>query len=182
MQAMEDKMNTLILMTALIGCDGKDDTSSNADSFDAGEFQFTNTAVDDDCLDGGFTVLFLPEGDGTESDWAYPVELPAWNNLPATYSIQLQEPFSSMDITVTDGGSEQFSMAGALQAGVVFNEDSYPDCTVDLNIDATINIETVDSVTGQAFMTVDSPSGDTCPVFEGGTPCQVTLDFFGSRL
>ena len=175
-------MRHFFLMAALVGCGDKDDTGSDGGSFDAGEFQFTNTAVDDACLDGGFTVLFLPEGNGTENDWAYPVELPAWDNLPATYSIQLQEPFSGMEITVTEGGSEQFSMAGALQTGVVFNEDSYPDCTVDLNIDATINIETSDSVTGQAFMTVDNPSGDTCPVFEGGTPCQVTLDFYGSRL
>lgn len=174
-------MRHLILMAALVGCGDKDDSGSSGDAFEAGEFQFTNTAVSDACLDGGFTVLFLPEGDGSESDWAYPVELPAWDNLPATYSIQLQDPFSSMEITVTEGGTDQFAMAGALQTGVVFNEDSYPDCTVDLSIDATINIETADSVTGQAFMSVDNPSGDTCPVFDSGTPCQVTLDFYGSR-
>ena len=174
-------MLSFFFMTFLAGCGDKDDTGDTS-GFETGEFQFTNTAVDDACLDGGFTVLFLPEGSGTENDWAYPVELPAWDSLPATYSIQLQEPFSSMEITVTDGGSEQFAMAGALQTGVVFNEDSYPDCTVDLSIDATINIETSDAVTGQAFMTVDNPSGDTCPVFSSGTPCQVTLDFYGSRL
>ena len=164
---------------ALSGCGDKDDTGAAA-PFEAGEFQFTNTAVSDACLDGGFTVLFLPEGDGSESDWAYPVELPGWDSLPASYSIQLQEPFSSMEITVTEGGADQFAMEGALQSGVVFNEDSYPDCTVDLSIDATINIETSSSVTGQALMSVSNASGDTCPVFND-TPCQVALDFYGSR-
>jgi len=164
---------------ALSACGDKDDTGASA-PFEAGEFLFTNTAVSDGCLDGGFTVLFLPEGDGSESDWAYPIELPGWDSLPASYAIQLQEPFSSMDITVTDGGTDQLVMAGALQSSVVFNEDSYPDCTVDLSIDATINIETSSSVTGQALMSVSNASGDTCPVFND-TPCQVALDFYGSR-
>ena len=175
-------MRHLFVLAALVGCGDKDDTGSSSDEFEAGDFQFTNTAVNDACLDGGFTVLFLPEGNGSENAWAYPVELPAWDALPATYDIQLQDPFSTMEITVSEGGTNQFAMAGALQTGVVFNEDSYPDCEVDLSIDATINIETSNSVTGQAVMSVDNPSGDTCPVFEGGTPCQVDLDFYGNRL
>ena len=174
-------MRHLFLFAALVACGDKSDSGSDA-AFETGEFQFTNTAVGDACLDGGFTVLFLPEGDGSESDWEYPIELPAWDGLPVSYSIQLQQPFDSMDITVSEGGTAQFAMAGALQEGVVFNEDSYPDCTVDLSIDATINIETNDSLTGQALMSVDNPSGSSCPVFEAGTPCQVTLDFYGSRL
>ncbi len=174
-------MRNLILLAALTGCGDKDDTGSSA-SFESGSFQFTSNAADDACLSGAFALLFLPEGDGSENDWAYLIELPAWDSLPATYSIQLQDPFSDMEITVTEGGTDQFAMAGALQSGVVFDEDAYPDCTVDMSIDATINIETSDSVTGQAFMTIDNPSGDTCPVFDNGTPCQVTLDFTGIRL
>ena len=176
-------MRHLFLMAALVGCGDKDDSGSSEAGFEAGSFLFTSNAADEACLDGGFAVLFLPEGAGSESDWAYPIELPGWDALPATYSIQLQEPFSSMEITVTEGGTDQLSMAGAVQTGVVFNEDSYPDCTVDMSIDATINIETSESVSGQAFMTIDNPSGDTCPNFDeySGTPCQVTLDFYGTR-
>lgn len=175
-------MRHLFLMAALVGCGDKDDSGSSDAAFEAGSFQFTSTAVDDYCLQGGFSALLLPEGDGSENDWAYPIELPAWDALPATYTIQIQDPFSSMEITVTEGGTDQFAMDGAEQTGVVFNEDSYPDCLVDMDISATINIESSDSVEGNATLSITGSSGDTCPVFKKGPPCNVELDFYGTRL
>ena len=81
--------STLSLALTLAACAGKgtDDTGAwDPSDFSGGSFIFTSTAVDDSCLDGAFTALFLPEGDGTTNDWAYPVELPAWSALPAAYA------------------------------------------------------------------------------------------------
>ncbi len=175
-------MRDIMLCAALLsGCGDKDDTGSS-DSFEGGNFQFTSTAVDDKCLGGGFGILLLPEGAGSENDWAYPIELPSWDALPATYEIQLQDPFSNMTITITEGGTNQLTLDGAEQTGVAFDEDSYPGCTVDLDVAATINIESSDQVEGSATLTMTATSGDSCPALKEGPPCDIELDFYGSRL
>ena len=165
------------------GCGDKDDSGGGFTytDFEAGSFQFTSTSVSDGCLDGAFTVLFLPEGAGTESDWTYPVELPAWSSLPSTYTIQLQAPFSDMSVTVEEGGVAQFSLDGAQQTGVEFNADSYPGCLVDLDIAAELDIDSNDTLTGAASMQVSNATGDTCPTFTA-SPCALVLDFYAVRL
>lgn len=172
-----------LALVAVGGCGDKDDTGAGFDAttFSAGSFQFTSTSVTDGCLDGAFSVLFLPEGAGTESDWAYPVELPAWDSLPASYTIQLQAPFSDMAVTVEEGGTAQLSLDGAQQLGVEFNADSYPGCLVDLGISAELDIDNNDALTGTASMQVDNPTGETCPAFTT-SPCALVLDFTATRL
>jgi len=169
----------LILVTACTAT--KTDTAEDTLSeFEGGNFQFVNTSVSDQCLDGAFTVLFLP--DGSEHNWAYPVELPSDSALPATYDIQLEEPFSVMEVSVTSGGSSgSFVIGDAVQEEVLFNADAYADCIVDLSINATITTTDSNNVIGQAILSVTEYSGETCPVFSA-SPCDISLDFSGYRL
>ena len=177
-------MKHIAILFPLMACTNtKNDTSEeiiDAEEFDGGNFQLTNSSVEDQCLDGAFTVLFLP--DGTEHDWAFPIELPAEVALPATYNIQLEEPFSTMEVTVSSGGSSgSFVIENAIQEDVLFNADAYPDCIVDLSIEATLIATDSDNLTGQATLRVMEHTGDSCPVFTT-SPCDILLDFFGSRL
>lgn len=170
-------------LTALLaaGCGDKGDTGGfDYTQFEAGGFTFTSTAVSDACLDGAFGVLFLPEGAGSTNDWANAVDLPAWDSLPSTYPIDLQEPFSTTEVTVEEGGAGLFVLNGVEQTGVEFDADNYPGCLVDLDISAELSIDSNDALTGSADMSVGNPSGDTCPAFSA-TPCQVVLDFVATR-
>jgi hypothetical protein len=137
--------------------------------------------VDDGCLDGSFSVLFLPEGAGTRNDWAYPIELPAWSSLPATYDVQIQEPFSSMAVTVEEAGAGTLSVASAVQTGVEFDAENSPGCLVDMQIDVEIVLDDNDTVHGQAVMSTGSFDEDSCPVVDVD-PCTIVLDFDGTRL
>jgi len=171
-------MNKLFPFIFLLACGDKTET----EPFVSGSFQLTNTAVDDQCLDGAFDVLFLPEGSGTTHDWQFPIELPSDSDLPATYNIQLQEPFSEMEVTVVSGGdSGTFTIDNATQNDVLFDETNSADCVVDLSISATITRTDNDNVTGQGTLSVVEYTGDSCPVFSA-SPCNILLDFYGKRL
>lgn len=174
------------LLALLVACGDKAEDDTGATSwdpadFEAGQFQFTSFSVEDGCLDGSFEVLFLPEGAGTRSDWAYPIELPAWGSLPATYDVQIQEPFSSMSVTVEEAGAGTLTVGSAVQSGVEYDADSAPGCLVDMSIDVEIVLDDNDTVHGQATMSTGSFDEDTCPVVDAD-PCTIVLDFDGVRL
>lgn len=171
----------MLYFLTLFACTSEkgDSASVDPDSFTAGSFQFTSIAVSDQCLDGAFDVLFLP--DGTSNDWQYPIELPSMSDLPQSYSISLQDPFTNMAITANEGPNGTINISDGSQTGILFNGDAYPDCIVDLGIEAAITIVTNDSVTGIATLSVTNASGATCPLFSGD-PCTVLLDFQGVRL
>lgn len=173
-----------VLTTLLLAaCNGKSGDSGTFDytTFKAGNFQFTSYKVDDGCLDGGMGVLFLPEGEGTTQAWKYPIELPSWSDLPATETLHLQDPFYDMDVTIVEGGAGIMSVQGAEQTGVYFDKDNYADCTVDMNIDASVTLHDADNVSGTASMSVSNVNGSTCPTFTED-PCSLTLYFTGTRL
>jgi hypothetical protein len=177
--------STLAPALALVlgACVGTDDTG-NPDDFDfpGGNFQFSNVAVADDCLDGAMAALFLPEGPGSRQDWAVTTELPPWGALPAAYVMDMQAPFQDMDIEVFAGSAEgTLVIDGALQEGVHFDEATYPDCTVNMDIAADVVIDGDDSVHGVAFFQVSGYAGDSCPPF-ATDPCQITLNFVGARV
>ena len=144
----------------------------------------TTTGVEDDCLDGGVGPLFLPEGSGTTSDWVHPIELPLWDAMAAepTYAIHLEDPFSSMDITMTQGDAErQAIMTAARQTGVEFDETTHPGCTVDMDIDAMLGLQEPTLIVGTSTLTIDRAEGEFCPAFYT-PPYTGTTDFRGTRL
>jgi hypothetical protein len=171
----------MTLASSLIACSGGSDSGSDwspAD-FAGGNFQFTSTDVDDSCLDGAFVAVFLPEGAGTTSDWQYPVELPAWSNLPATMEVQLQEPFSTMEVTIEAGqGEGMMTIASAVQTDVEFDADNNPGCLVEMGISVDLVIDDDANVHGSSTMATGSFDEPNCPAVEAD-PCQIELTFTG---
>jgi len=147
-------------------------------------FQMTSYAVDDGCLDGGFVPLLLPEGDDSTNDWEHPIEIPSWEEMETggvTYEIDLQEPFTGMEVTASQGEAKgQVTVSSLGQTDVLFNEDAYDDCVVDMGIDALIVLDGAENVHGYAELRITDARGDSCPLFE--TPCTVDLDFTGALI
>lgn len=172
-----------------LGCGDKGDDTGESTGWDVaefsgGSFQFTTTAADDVCFDGAFAALFLPEGAGSTNNWEYPVELPAWTGLPATYDIQLQEPFSTMEVTVSAGSSAGLmTIDGARQEDVYLDADSeaYGNCQVDMDIAVEVTIDSEDVAHGSAVLTLDNIPTDDCPAIQAD-PCTMTLDFNAARI
>ena len=158
-------------------------TTDGATDFTGGDFQLTTTAVSDYCYDGAMVTIFLPEGDGTTNEWANATTLPGLDELPSTYTIQLQEPFSDMEVTM-EAGADATSMHvhDASQDGVLINE-AWDDCYADLSFSADITIVDADNVTGFVEVTTSNAVGDSCEEMMGGaTECTVELDLTGTRL
>lgn len=173
----------LLLTFALTACTPKGTDSAVPEPFDfaGGTFVMTSTGVDDGCADGSFTTLLLPEGDGSTNEWAYPIEIPSWTDMAAglSYEISLQEPFSAMEVTVTQGETEGLAeMTGAQQNDVLLNEDLHGDCTVDMTIDVVLVLNSDTDVSGSATLNIADAQGELCPQLVDG--CDVLLDFVGS--
>jgi len=173
----------LLATTLLQGCNLKEytqtDTGPGDLSWSGGQFQMTSQGVTDNCADGAFTSLLMPEGDDTPTDWEHLIEVPSWEAMEdrVTYTIKLQEPFSEMQVTVTQGDTEgEVEMSGGSQADIpLFDDDG---CFVDLGISATIQIVDDDNVTGQATLRFEDSSGMNCN-FEQN--CEMMLDFTGIK-
>jgi len=150
------------------------------DPFLGGDFQLTTVDVDDRCYDGAMTTVFMPEA--TPSDFAANTWIPGEDELPASYSVSLQEPFTNMDVTVEGGEAEgQMSIRGAQQSGILINEDSWADCVGDLSIDVDITVVDADSVDGTAVLVTENLDGDSCPVIDSD-PCEIVLTLVGTRI
>ena len=175
-----------------LGC-GSDDGETSADAeaasaFEAGSFQLTTHAASDLCLDGGLNILFMPEGQDTPYDLAYPTELPGVADLPTEpYTIKLQEPFTDMVITVVKAG-DNMEIADSEQADVLVDEEAYGDCKADMIIAADITIVDNNNVDVAAQITISEISSEAdgkCPsppTEEMTPPCQVELTMKGRRL
>jgi len=164
--------------TGEIGGDGGG-SSIPPTEFTGGYFQMTSTGVDDNCGDGAFSTLLMPEGDDTPTDWEHLIEIPGWDDMETriTYNIDLQDPFSSMEVTVVQGDDAgEIQMDGGSQEDIpLFNDDS---CFVDLSINATLQIVDEDNLTAQATLMFNDSSGLNC-TFEKN--CEMLLDFTARR-
>ena len=174
---------SLLALTLLACTDGSDTGDDwNPESFTGGNFQFTSTDVDDSCLDGAFVALFLPEGAGTQSDWQYPIELPAWSALPATLDVQLQEPFSTTEVTMTAGDTNgTITIAGVPQTDVEYDSANSPGCLVNMSVNVEVVIDDDTHIHGNASMETSSFDEDNCPAVEAD-PCQINLTFIGEAI
>jgi len=151
-----------------------------ASDFEGGQFQFTTTDADDSCYDGAFKVIFMPED--IPYDWESPVEIPGVAELPVTYDIDLQEPWTSMEVTVTQGvQQETLVVTGAQQTGVELDPTAYPDCLVDASVDVALGI--VDDTTLQGTVLLHTSSFDEagCPPVDSD-PCDMQLVVTAARL
>ncbi len=159
---------------------GDDGATGHEGHFMGGTFQLTTHAVDDGC-DAGLDVLFMPNGTDAPYDLQNKTELPAAADLPKTYKIALQEPFTDMEVTVEADG-DNMKIAGATQTGILVDKDNYPDCTADMTIDAAITIVDASNVDVNATVKIskfESPT-DNCIAVGNAAPCTVTLTMKGA--
>lgn len=167
----------MLFLLLSVACDS---SATEGEGFEGGDFQFTTTGVDDQCNDGAFDVIFMPEG--TPEAFENPVELPGVADLPATYSISLQAPFTSMEVTLTEGASaDQMEAEGAVQTGVELDADQWPGCLVDSTIDIYLTIVGDNEVTGNAILNTTSYDESSCPAV-ATDPCDIKLDLSGQRI
>lgn len=165
----------LLPVLALVACSSGE--SSDPTAFEGGTFTFTTTGVDDGCLDGAFDTILMPTGEAT--GWENTVELPAWDDLPQTYTISVQEPYGDVEVTVEQGEAEgQMVVNGARAENVEFDAESYPGCFVNNDIDVLLDIVSHEELTGSATLHTDSFDEATCPAISTApeTSCDVTLD------
>ena len=166
----------MTLLLSIFAC-----TTGGTDDFTGGDFQITTTAVSDACYDGAMATVFLPEGDGTTNDWADATYLPGWDELPATYTIALQDPWSDMEVTVEDGGASNLVIDNASQTGAELDADQWEGCLADASIYVDITVVNSDEVTANAVLTISNLDGDNCEPITGDS-CDITLDVVGARL
>ena len=177
----------LPLGLVLIGCatDDDDDTAMPDDDvagdFEAGQFAFATHAVDDGCLNGAAEAIYMPEGPAVPEDWESAIELPSFDQLPSSYTIDLPAPIGPLQITLEDGADDQFVMQAAVLEDMLFDEIAYPDCVVDATVTATLNVQTNDHVTGSVSLTNTDYEGTSCPQVQSD-PCDVVLDVQADRL
>jgi len=167
----------LALGVVLAGCPGNDDDAAD---FEAGMFVFTTLAVDDGCLGGAAEALYMPDGPETPVEWVDAIEVPAFAELPKTYTISLPDPYHDMEIEVTSPGEDQFAFDGAENLDVLLDEETYDDCMVDNDISAVITVEDNDNLSGSATLSTTNVRGDSCPEFDAD-PCDIVLDISAAR-
>ena len=182
-----------IAITALFlcGCGSDDAASDNTvdansaqSSFSGGLFALETFEVQDQCLDGGLDLVFMPEGVDTPYRLAEDNELPAASALPSSQTIKLQAPFDSMAVEITDAGTGAMRIVDAQQPDVVVDESQWGQCKADMVIEADITVVDDNNVNIAASVSVntwkDGPTdGDACPT---ANPCIVTLSMRGSRV
>ncbi len=175
----------LILLTILACGDKTEDTGPapfDPSTWTAGEFDFQTIAADDECLEGALEALFMPEGPGTPHDFEFPIALPAYSDLPSSYTVDLRAPFVSMPVTVDSEDGVVFAIRGSLMEEVELGYATYGDCTVTMSVDADLTPQTADELSGAATITITEPRGedDRCPIFDV-EPCTVGLDLLATR-
>ena len=161
---------------------GGGETSGATTNFPAGVFQLTTYGIQDNCLDGGLEILFMPQGSQTPYDLANTTEFFAYADLPKSYNISLQAPFTDMPVTVEQDGLNKMKVENSLQTDVELDNATYGDCNADMAIDADIVIVDADNLTLSVELEVSDwqSSGQTCPTPKTD-PCKVTLDMRGVR-
>ena len=164
--------------------DVSDDDASDDDvagGFEAGQFAFATHAVDDGCLNGAAEAIYMPQGPAVPEEWDSAIEIPSFDQLPATYTIDLPDPIGPLEITLEDGAGDQFVMQPAVLEDMLFDETIYPDCIVDATVAATLNVQTNDHITGSVTLTNTNYEGASCPNVQSD-PCDVVLDVQADRL
>jgi hypothetical protein len=171
----------LILGLAACTPKGTDTSIATPYTWPGGTFTLTTTSVDDGCADGTFGAGSAAEDDTTPGQWPFPIEIPAWEMMEAgaVVSVQLEPPFTPMDIKLKQGEIEATAvMTGARQQSVVLTSEDDGECTVDMSIDALIALDGPNDIAGFATLTIDDATGEQCPALEDS--CTIRLDFTGT--
>ena len=162
------------LLAAACGPRTPGDTGAPA-THTGGDYDFFTLAADDACLGGALEALFMPAGPDTPHAFTYPIPIPATENLPSTYTIDLREPFVGLPITLTRGADGTLRIRGAVMESVALGP-AYGDCAVTMSVDGDVAPVNPRRLAGTATLTLTNPRGaqGLCPVFDA-SPCTVAL-------
>ena len=173
----------MLMLMLFLACGAKSDTDdTNAFDWTGGDFQFQSVTVDDSCLGGALEALFMPEGPATPHDFEYLIYLPGYDDLPASYTVDLREPFVEMPVTVDSDDGKILKVRGSEMEAVELGASSYGDCVVTMTVDLNLVPTSANGAEGLAVITITNPRGEDglCPVFEE-TPCPVDLTLSAVR-
>lgn len=164
------------LMLALPACGDDDDSALTA-----GAFQLTVASVNDQCLAGGLDLLFMPGG-GSSYDLANPTAFPAFEDLPTTMTVNLNDPFPDVDVNLVANGDDAMTINKSDMLNVEVDSANYDDCNADLAITGSIAIVDNDNLTLTLDIEATDPqsTGGTCPAFST-PPCDIGLTMTGVR-
>ncbi len=165
------------------GAGTTEDSTTGAFDFSGGNFQLTTHEAKDECLDNALSILFMPDGTDKPYDLQFPTELPAWKDLPSTFTMKLQAPFSDMEVKLDKAGASKMVVKDSKQTDLVVDSKKYDDCNVDMSIDADLTVVDDDNIELYAKIKVSDwkSSGDTCPEVKSD-PCDITLTMRGARI
>ncbi len=171
-------MRPLLTLILAVGCSEPEDPAPNF-QWTGGDFDFVTTDVTDSCLEGALEVLFMPEGPDTPHAFEYPIYLPAYSELPSTYSIDLREPFVGMEVTVREGEDGALAIRESVMEAVELGAGTYGDCVVTMTVHADLLPVSASEVDGEATIEISNPRGsdERCPVLDSD-PCDVDLVLF----
>ena len=169
------------LLLLAVGCGKTDEEKSLGFSWDGGDFDFTTTAADDACLDGALEALFMPGGPETPQEFEYPIYLPAFDELPMSYDVDLREPFVGMPVTVDPGDAGMLSATGVMDE-VALGLVAYGDCVVTMTAEIDMTPTSADTAEGEGRISISDPRGEDgrCPVYDAD-PCLVRLTLIADR-
>jgi hypothetical protein len=149
--------------------------------YKSGDYQFYTLAADDGCLDGALEALFMPEGPDSEHAFEYAIYVAGREELPATYDVDLREPFMGMTVTLTAAEDGTVRLRGSVMDEISLGA-AYGDCVTTMTVDADFTPVTTSQLEGRARIDMSDARGDDglCPVFDAN-PCEVTLTLVGDR-
>lgn len=150
-------------------------------TFSTGEFTVSTLAVDDGCLDGGLTPLFMPQGADLAWEWPHPVRLYSPSVLPQEYEINLRAPFNAVDVRAIEAAPDWQRLQVARNPSVKLDPERFGECTAYLQGSVEIQLISPDRVRGLASLEMGDPSGDDrCPA-DMPARCDVQLEFEAER-
>ena len=176
----------LVLLPALVlGCSSDASETSgdvaSSEQFVGGQFQLKVHRVTDGCLDGSVDLLFMPEGTGEPYPLKNTTWIPGEADVPMTYQMDLEAPFS--DMTITMSASDQgYRIADGTQTGVVLGLAGSGDCSADMRFEGDVVLHALDSVsmTVRVELSDFTSANEECPKTSAPT-CQVVLEMSGAR-
>lgn len=162
-----------------LGCES---TSEEPEGFVGGDFETTILSVSDNCAEGGFDGVFLPDGNPTA--FPEPMELPGVVDLPWTHTVAFAAPFGSTQLVFEAGevGEDSIQALDGELATTEVNPEAWPSCFVNGTVDFYLQLVDSNAVTGSAVMSLESFDEEGCPEEVTVDPCDVKLDLRWQRL
>lgn len=137
--------------------------------------------MEDHCLDGGLTPLFMPAGESEPWEWPYAVRLYEPAELPREYEIRLREPFRALTVQAIQQDKEWQRLVLTRNDSIQLDPLRFGECVAYLEGTVDIDLLDTEKVQGLATLEMGDPRGDEkCPA-SMPSQCTVRLYFEAER-